>query len=211
MKTILKYTHWILISFFIGLIITSCTSDEEITQESISDDYITKAKEVLNGDIVLSTKAWMGKTDKTLLEGGCPTKFNFSWNEDGTMTLLLADFHVGVMPFNITFKCRNKFMKLNSFEKPEYEGEGWIKFEGKDGSVGTTSTDPDYMGGSGATVYGYLNVLTKQVMFIVDYNMMTVTSQCPMQTIDPNRINNFEEEFAKYEKDLAEYKKEHGI
>ena len=40
---------------------------------------------------------------------------------------------------------------------------------------------------------------------------MNVRSECFLQTIDKNRINNYEAEFAQYEKDLAAYKKEHGI
>ena len=52
---------------------------------------------------------------------------------------------------------------------------------------------------------------TNQITFIVDYNMMNVRSECFLQTIDKNRINNYEAEFAQYEKDLAAYKKEHGL
>ncbi|WP_373733097.1 DUF4903 family protein, partial [Bacteroides heparinolyticus] len=45
----------------------------------------------------------------------------------------------------------------------------------------------------------------------VDYNMMSVRSECFLQTIDKNRIKNYEEEFAQYERDLEAYKKEHGL
>ena len=114
------------------------------------------------------------------------------------------------MPFNITFKCKTKFMKLNSWEVKEYTGDGWIKFYGTDGSVSTTSTSDAYKAGSGATVTGYLNVSTLETQFIADYNMMGVTSQCFLQTIDKSRIDNFEAEFAQYEEDLAKWKKEHG-
>ncbi|WP_373822514.1 DUF4903 family protein, partial [Bacteroides heparinolyticus] len=34
---------------------------------------------------------------------------------------------------------------------------------------------------------------------------------CFLQTIDKNRIKNYEEEFAQYERDLEAYKKEHGL
>lgn len=40
---------------------------------------------------------------------------------------------------------------------------------------------------------------------------MNVRSECFLQTIDKNRINNYEAEFKQYEKDLAAYKEEHGI
>ena len=43
------------------------------------------------------------------------------------------------------------------------------------------------------------------------YNMMNVRSECFLQTIDKTRINNYEKEFAQFEKDLEEYKKEHGL
>lgn len=206
---IFKEVH-LFLALLIFNVAISCSSDDSLTQDHPSSDLTETAKTILNGDMVLSTKAWMGNTDKTHLEGGCPTVFNFKWNDDGTMTLALNDFHVGSMPFNITFKCKNKFMKLNSWEREQYGNDGWIKFEGKDGVVNTTSTDQDYKSGSGSTVQGYLNVKTHQIQFIVDYNMMTVTSQCPMQTIDKNRINNFAAEFEQYEKDLANWKKEHG-
>ena len=203
-------TLYLFLVLFLLNVFAACSSDDSLTKEPPSSDMVETAKTILNGDVVLSTKAWMGNTDKTHLDGGCPTKFNFKWNEDGTMTLTLDDFHVGSMPFNITFKCKNKFMKLNSWEKDKYGNDGWIKFKGQDGAVSTTSSDEDYKGGSGATVQGYLNVKTHQVEFIVDYNMMNVTSQCPLQTINKNRINNFEKEFEQYEKDLLQWTKEHG-
>ncbi len=40
---------------------------------------------------------------------------------------------------------------------------------------------------------------------------MNVRSECFKQTIDKNRVNNFDADKAQYEKDLAAYKKEHGI
>ena len=64
-------------------------------------------------------------------------------------------------------------MQLNSWEKDEYKGDGWIKFKGKDGSVtGNPKDDSGVQQGSGAGVEGYLNVKTNQITFIVDYNMM---------------------------------------
>lgn len=57
---------------------------------------------------------------------------------------------------------------------------------------------------------GYLNVLTNEIEFIINYNLMNVRTETFKQTIDKSRIDNFEAEFAQYEKDLAQWKKEHG-
>lgn len=189
---------------------SACSSDEEITQEPPAQESVNKAREFLTGDIVLSTKAKMGSEDKTHLANGCPTIFNFTWNEDGTMTILLDNFHVGAMPFNITFKCRTKSMKLNTWEKDEYAGSGWIAFKGKDGSVSTTSDIPDQQKGSGASVDCFYNVDTHQIQLIVNYNMMNVRSDAFLQTIDKERINNWQAEFDKYQEDLEQWKKDHG-
>lgn len=189
----------------------SCKSDEKITQEPPSQAYLTKAKGILAGGIVLSTRATMNGVDKTLLKSGCPTKFNFSWREDGMMVVDLSDFTVGAMPFAIYFRCATKIMQLNSWEQDEYPGEGWIKFVGSDGNVTTSNKDPkDNQAGSGARVDGYLNVNTNQIEFIIDYNMMNVRTETFLQAIDKTRIGRFKEEFAQYEKDLKEAKKEHG-
>ena len=193
----------------IGL--SSCESDDSLTNEPPAQEYIDKAKEILNGDIVLSTKATMNGVDKTLLESGCPTKFNFSWREDGMMVLDLSDFTVGAMPFAITFRCATQFMNLNSWEQDEYPDDGWVKFVGTDGNVTTSGDDAaDNQQGSGARVDGFLNVNTNQMEFIVDYNMMNVRTETFLQTIDKTRIDRFEEEFSQYEKDLEEAKKEQG-
>ena len=127
----LYFLFSLLMATVIGL--SSCESDDSLTNEPPAQEYIDKAKEILVGDLVLSTRATMSGVDKTLLESGCPTKFNFSWREDGTMVLDLSDFTVGAMPFAITFRCATKFMQLNSWEKDEYPGSGWVKFVGTDG------------------------------------------------------------------------------
>ncbi|EFM02309.1 hypothetical protein HMPREF0658_0814 [Hoylesella marshii DSM 16973 = JCM 13450] len=56
-----------------------------------------------------------------------------------------------------------------------------------------------------------MNINTGEIEFAVDYNFMGARSECFLQTIDKNRIKNFEQELAKYEKDLAEWKKNHGL
>ena len=191
--------------------LSACSSDDNLEQKDPNVEYVNEAKKILNGDIVLSTKATMAGVDKTLLPNGCPTKFNFKWEKD-SMQLSLNGFTVGNMPLIIYFSCKCKFMQLNSWEKDEYKGEGWMKFKGKDGNVtGDPKDDSGVQKGSGAGVEGYLNVKTSQIIFIVNYNMMNVRSECFLQTIDKNRINNYDAEFAQYEKDLAAYKKEHGL
>ena len=191
---------------------TSCESDDSITDNAPEELNIELAKKILNGDIVLSTRATMNTVDKTLLPNGCPTKFKFSWNQENKMIMELPDFQVGAMPLTITFRCVTKFMNLNSWEKDEYKGEGWIKFLGKDGKVTSVDSDKsDTQEGSGATVQGYLNVKTLETEFIINYNMMNVRSETFLQTIDKTRIDRFEEEFAQYEKDLQKYKEENGL
>ena len=195
---------------FLGF--SSCSSDGNLAQKEPTEEYFKEAKNILNGDIILSTKATLNGVDKTLLPKGCPTKFNFDWVNDKTVKLSLNGFTVGNMPLIIYFLCQCKFMELNSWEKDEYKGDGWVKFKGQDGQV--TSNPKDQSGiekGSGATVIGYLNVKTHEINFIVNYNMMNVRSECFLQTIDKNRLNNYKAEFAQYEKDLAAYKKEHGL
>ena len=67
--------------------------------------YLKEAKNILSGDIVLSTKATMNTVDKTLLPQGCPTKFNFSWEKD-SLRLMLDGFTVGKMPLIVYFSCK---------------------------------------------------------------------------------------------------------
>lgn len=208
----MKATQIFLCGLFATVLgLTSCSSDNNLEQKDPNVEYVNAAKNILNGDIVLSTKATMNGVDKTLLPNGCPTKFGFEWEKD-SMQLSLKGFTVGNMPLIVYFSCKCKFMQLNSWEKDEYKGEGWVKFKGKDGNVtGDPKDNSGVQKGSGAGVDGYLNVKTKEIIFIVNYNMMNVRSECFLQTIDRNRINNYAAEFAQYEKDLAAYKKEHGL
>lgn len=208
----MRFDIFILGFFMIAIVgLSSCNSDEKITQEPPSESSIQKAKEILTGDIALSTKATLNGVDKTLLATGCPTKFNFSWREDGTMLLDLSNFTVGAMPFAINFKCVAKFMQLNSWERDEYRGDGWIKFVGTDGVVSAgVPTAEDHREASGARVDGYLNVDTDQIEFIIVYNLMNVRSETFLQTIDKTRIDRFDEEFKQYEADLEKAKEEQG-
>ena len=199
--------------FFAVFAFCSCSSDEEITNSDANSELVKEATNYLNGEIVLSTNATMNGVNKTLLPEGCPTKFKFEWSkiDAQTFTISLLDFTVGNMGMIINFKCDVKTMVLNSWEQKEYTGDGWIKFKGEDGSVWGTDTDGSASSAKGSSVQGYYNAKTHEIQFIVNYNMMNVRSECFLQTIDKNRINNYAAEFEQYEKDLAAYKKEHGI
>ena len=199
--------------FFAVFAFCSCSSDEEITNSDAKSELVKEATNYLNGEIVLSTNATMNGVNKTLLPEGCPTKFKFEWSKTDaqTFTISLLDFTIGNMGMIINFKCDVKTMVLNSWEQKEYTGDGWIKFKGEDGSVWGTDTDGSASSAKGSSVQGYYNAKTHQIQFIVNYNMMNVRSECFLQTIDKNRINNYAAEFEQYEKDLAAYKKEHGI
>ena len=155
----------------------------------------------------------MNGVNKTLLPEGCPTKFKFEWSKTDaqTFTISLLDFTVGNMGMIISFKCDVKCMELNSWEKKEYTGDGWIKFKGVDGSVWGTDTDGSASSAKGSSVQGYYNAKTHEIQFIVNYNMMNVRSECFKQTIDKSRLATFDADKAKYEEDLKAYKKEHGI
>lgn len=201
--------------FFAVFAFCSCSSDEEITDADANTELVKEATNYLNGEIVLSTNATMNGVNKTLLPEGCPTKFKFEWSKTDaqTFTISLLDFTVGNMGMIINFKCDVKCMVLNSWEQKEYTGDGWIKFKGEDGSVWGTDTDTDGSASSakGSSVQGYYNAKTHEIQFIVNYNMMNVRSECFKQTIDKSRLATFDADKAKYEKDLAAYKKEHGI
>lgn len=196
-----------------GLMATSCSSDEEITQGNADNTLVSEAQSYLKDEIILSTKATLSGVDKTLLPEGCPTKFKFEWSKTDaqTFTISLLDFTVGNMGMIINFKCDVKCMVLNSWEQKEYTGDGWIKFKGEDGSVWGTDTDGSASSAKGSSVQGYYNAKTHQIQFIVNYNMMNVRSECFKQTIDKSRLATFDADKAKYEEDLKAYKKEHGI
>lgn len=196
-----------------GLMATSCSSDEEITQGNADNTLVSEAQSYLKDEIILSTKATLSGVDKTLLPEGCPTKFKFEWSKTDaqTFTISLLDFTVGNMGMIINFKCDVKTMVLNSWEQKEYTGDGWIKFKGEDGSVWGTDTDGSASSAKGSSVQGYYNAKTHEIQFIVNYNMMNVRSECFKQTIDKSRLATFDADKAKYEEDLKAYKKEHGI
>lgn len=186
--------------------------DVDNGEEGISAEQMEKAREILSGDMVLSSKWTMAGVDKTLLPEGCPMKFKFQWDSENSHKFRVSANDVrigGNMPFDINFKCDVTCMLLNSWEKQEYLGDGWIKFRGNNGSVWSTSEDAD-IGSDESSLEGYYNVDTHQILLIINWNWMNVRTEVFMQTIDKDRINHFDEEYAQYEKDLEEYKKEHG-
>lgn len=191
----------------------SCTADEEITKTPVSESYISAAKEILQDSVVLNATAMQGTVNKTLLDEGCPLKYYLNWKDDDILNLQIREFCVGNMPLTIWFTIDVKFMQLNSWEKEEYQGEGWIKFQGDGGNTVYTAIDEEYDNGNGGagSVTGFLNVNTNEIEFVTNFNVMNFSSDVYLQKIDPTRIDRFEEEFAQYEKDLEEYKKEHGI
>lgn len=213
MSKIIKTIFCLVAIVGVGLMVASCSSDEEITQGNADNTLVSEAKSYLKDEIILSTKATLSGVDKTLLPEGCPTKFKFEWSKTDaqTFTISLLDFTVGNMGMIISFKCDVKCMELNSWEKKEYTGDGWVKFKGVDGAVWGTDTDGSASSAKGSSVQGYYNAKTHQIQFIVNYNMMNVRSECFLQTIDKSRLATFVEDKAKYEEDLKAYKKEHGI
>lgn len=191
----------------------SCTADEEITKTPVSESYISKAKEILQDSVVLNATAMQGTVNKTLLDEGCPLKYYLNWKGDDILNIQIREFCVGKMPLTIWFTIDVKFMQLNSWEKDEYQGDGWIKFQGNGGQTVYTAIDEDYEDGNGGagSVTGFLNVNTKEIEFVTNFNVMNMSSDVYLQKLDLTRMDRFEEEFEQYEKDLAKYKEEHGI
>lgn len=191
----------------------SCTADEEIIQTPVSDEYLIAARELLQDSIVLNATAMQGTVNKTLLDEGCPLKYYLNWRSQDTLNIQIKEFSVGKMPVTIWFTINCRFMQLNTWEKDEYTGEGWIKFQGSGGNTVYTAIDEDYTDGDGGagTVQGYLNVKTHEIEFVTNFNVMNMSSDVYLQKIDLSRMERFDEEFAQYEADLAKYKEEHGI
>lgn len=218
----IRYFSVVLCAIFAAISVSSCSSDDEITFGDANATLVKEARSYLTGNIVLNTKATMSGVDKTLLATGCPTKFNFQWSDsdEQTLNISLLNFTVGKMGMIINFKCDVKTMQLNSWEKDEYPGDGWLKFYGENGSCWGQNEDGSDFDGDGSAgssvvkgsfVQGYYNAKTHQIEFVVSYNMMNVRSECFLQEIDKTRIDRFDEEFAQYEADLQKYKEEHGL
>lgn len=176
----------------------------------MSSEYTAQAKEVLSGNVVLSTRAFIGDVDLTRLETGCPTKFNFTWQGD-EVEIRLLDFHVANMPFIVNFQSKARLYTLNSWEQKEYKDNGWVKIYGTDGLSKTADRQGKPLDQKqGATIQGYYNVLTHEINMDINYNMMNVHSDCFLQKVDKHRIDRYDEEVKQYQADLVAYKKKKG-
>ncbi|MDR0560152.1 MAG: DUF4903 domain-containing protein [Prevotellaceae bacterium] len=192
---------------------SGCKADEEITQTPVADESLRIARESLKDSIVFNARAMMGTVNKTLLERGCPVKYYFKWKTDETVNMQIIHFTVGKMPVTISFSINLKFMQLNTWEKQEYTGAGWIKFQGANGiTIMNANTDgyEDGTGGAG-TVTGYFNAETKEMEFVTSFNVMNMSTDVYLQKIDYSRMATYEQDFRQYEEDLARYKEEHGM
>lgn len=207
------------VALFTCSLFSSCSVDEENGKNPVETNLILKAKDILKDSIVVRSKAMMGPVDKTLLPEGCPLKYYFSWDlkSETPLNIKLKNFSVGNMPVQVWFNIYCRLIPLNSWEKDEYKGDGWIKFTGVNGDVTYTPNQHDVNGeytdgkGGAGTVIGYLNVNTKQIEFSTNFNVMLMQSFVFLQTIDYSKMDTYEEDFAKYEADLKAYKKEHGL
>ena len=201
------------LSFLISILmmtLSSCNSDDNLQLAPMSSEYTAQAKEVLSGNVVLSTRAFIGDVDLARLETGCPTKFNFTWQGD-EVEIRLLDFHVANMPFIVNFQSKARLYTLNSWEQKEYKGSGWVKIYGTDGLSKTADRQGKPLDQKqGATIQGYYNVLTHEINMDINYNMMNVHSDCFLQKVDKHRIDRFDEEVKQYQADLVAYKKQKG-
>lgn len=201
------------LSFLISILmmtLSSCNSDDNLQLAPMSSEYTAQAKEVLSGNVVLSTRAFIGDVDLTRLETGCPTKFNFTWQGD-EVEIRLLDFHVANMPFIVNFQSKARLYTLNSWEQKEYKGSGWVKIYGTDGLSKTADRQGKPLDQKqGATIQGYYNVLTREINMDINYNMMNVHSDCFLQKVDKHRIERYDEEVKQYQADLVAYKKQKG-
>ena len=191
---------------------SSCDNDEEETKVS----NIELAKAHLNGEVVLSTAAFMNGLNITRLPEGCPAKYKLTWDKD-VLVILLNNLKIGSMPFAINFGCRTMLEDVKAGDKDAPKGDGWMKISGTDGCLAMPGTPVgDYKKGSGATVKGYYNVKSREIEFTMDFNMgktMPMIAKCGRQVVDKNRLKNYDaelQEFMKKFKEAKEKEKQHG-
>lgn len=191
----------------------SCGKEPQHVPIDDTNPTLKKAVEMLSGDIILGQRVKMSNVDKTRLSEGCPTKFRFTWLEkEKKMQIYLDKIKPGTMPFPISMTASAPMMELNSWEKDEYKGDGWIKFF--DDTAETTAyqegyADPLPKPDGSTIVKGYLNVNSGEIEFLINYNMMNVTGHVFLQKVDKNR-DDFETELYHYEEALCEFKLDHG-
>lgn len=191
---------------------SSCDKEEEETKVS----NIELAKAHLNGEVVLSTAAFMNDFNITRLPEGCPAKYKLTWDKD-VLVILLNNLKIGSMPFAINFGCRTMLEDVKAGDKDAPKGDGWMKITGTDGCLAMPGTPVgDYKKGSGATVKGYYNVKSREIEFTMDFNMgktMPMIAKCGRQVVDKNRLKNYDaelQEFMKKFKEAKEKAKQHG-
>lgn len=191
---------------------SSCDNDEEETKVS----NIELAKAHLNGEVVLSTAAFMNDFNITRLPEGCPAKYKLTWDKD-VLVILLNNLKIGSMPFAINFGCRTVLEDVKAGDKDAPKGDGWMKISGTDGCLAMPGTPVgDYKKGSGATVKGYCNVKSREIEFTMDFNKgktMPMIAKCGRQVVDKNRLKNYDaelQEFMKKFKEAKEKEKQHG-
>lgn len=191
---------------------SSCDNDEEETKVS----NIELAKAHLNGEVVLSTAAFMNDINITRLPEGCPAKYKLTWDKD-VLVILLNNLKIGSMPFAINFGCRTVLEDVKASDKDSPKGDGWMKISGTDGCLAMPGTPVgDYKKGSGTTVKGYYNVKSREIEFTMDFNMgktMPMIAKCGRQVVDKNRLKNYDaelQEFMKKFKEAKEKEKQHG-
>ncbi len=191
--------------------LTGCESDDEAT---LSAAEIEAAQTTLNGDMVVSAHAWINGEDKTLLSSGAPIKLKFEKSDDDKMNVWMDAIQIGSMPFTVYFGIVIEFAPLNSWEKNELTGDGWVRFSGSHGNIsyGAMPSSPidTTTKGDGSTMAGYVNTETKEIQFTTSFSAMNVEISADRQDIDPSRVENYEAEKEQYEKDLEEYKKTHN-
>lgn len=197
---------------FAVLGLSSCGNDDDETKVS----NIELAKAHLNGEVVLSTAAFMNDFNITRLPEGCPAKYKLTWDKD-VLVILLNNLKIGSMPFAINFGCRTMLEDVKAGDKDAPKGDGWMKISGTDGCLAMPGTPVgDYKKGSGATVKGYYNVKSREIEFTMDFNMgktMPMIAKCGRQVVDKNRLKNYDaelQEFMKKFKEAKEKEKQHG-
>lgn len=201
-----KLLFWLMMMVFVPSLVVSCSDDDsDSPADSIDIQYV---KRILSGEYVAFTKVTVNSVDKTLLDGGCPTRLVFGWDDD-SLSVMIPEMKIGNMPFAISYKSNCEIVKLNSWEADEHAGgnDSWIKFVGTNGYVSMG----DSLKPNGSSIKGYFNPETKVIEFDIDYNVMNVRTICERQVLDVERTRDFDVEMEKYMKALNEMKKENGL
>lgn len=202
---------WMLTLLSMSTVLSSCADDAE-NEEALANDINQKlesmVRETLVGDHLLFTKVTVNGVDKTLLDGGCPTRLNFSWDGD-SLVVAITDLKIGNMPFAISYQSTAAIRLLNHWEEDEHAGgnEAWFKFVGTNGYVSMG----DGLKPNGASIKGYFHPGDNIIEFVIDYNVMNVRTVCERQVLDDPNVGDFDTEMAKYLEELAKYKRENGL